>query len=116
MEYLVYQDGHVVLIESEEDDIFYEFEGLEHGKVVLKVRVKMKSSVYRKPEDHPQEITISSYYSNGVSSYLRQALPDDHEENLWNWFRRTYPDLNPEYYDIYDPVELRKQVSVRVKF
>lgn len=60
---------------------------------------------YKSVEDSPKELTINIYWSRGMTSILREALPYNHEENLWNWFVRTYPDLNPEYYDIYKPVK-----------
>ena len=56
-------------------------------------------------EEHPKLITTSAYWNCGNVSYLREALPYDHEENLYNWFVREYPDLNPEYYEIYKPVK-----------
>jgi len=55
-------------------------------------------------EESPKELTISTYWnSGGAVSYLREGLPYDHEENLYNWFRREYPDLNPLFYGIYKP-------------
>jgi hypothetical protein len=56
-------------------------------------------------EEHPEEITVESYWKagNGIM-YLREALPKDHKENLWNWFKKTHPTLNPSYYGIEDPV------------
>jgi hypothetical protein len=58
-------------------------------------------------DQSPKEITIETYWKpgNGVW-YLREALGEDHEENLWNWFKRTYPDLNPVFYEIKDPKTL----------
>lgn len=54
-------------------------------------------------EEHPKEININVYWKQGKVSTLREALPYDHKENLYYWFMREYPDLNPEYYDIYKP-------------
>lgn len=54
-------------------------------------------------EEHPKEITINTFWNLGKTSVLREALPYDHEENLYNWFKREYPDLNPSYYDIHKP-------------
>lgn len=41
-------------------------------------------------EEHPEEITVESYWKagNGIM-YLREALPKDHKENLWNWFKKA---------------------------
>lgn len=56
-----------------------------------------------KLEDYPEEIMVENYWRrNGVMT-LREALPADHPENLWNWFRKTYPDLDPGHYGISDP-------------
>ena len=58
---------------------------------------------YKSIEDSPKELTISKYWTGNYKGLLREGLPYNHEENLWNWFRRTYPDLNPEFYDVYEP-------------
>lgn len=58
---------------------------------------------YKSAEDSPKELTISRYWCGDYRGLLRQGLPYDHEENLYNWFTRTYPDLNPEFYDIEKP-------------
>jgi hypothetical protein len=62
-------------------------------------------------EKTPTEITISTYWrpGNGIW-YLREALGIDHPENLWNWFRKEYPDINPDYFGIKNPlVEIKKE-------
>lgn len=62
--------------------------------------------IYKSKEESPKELVINTYWNNGGGvATLREALPYDHEENLWNWFTRTYPDLNPEYYDVHKPVK-----------
>lgn len=62
-------------------------------------------SQYPPIEEHPEEIEINKYWKPGNGMwYLREALSVNHEENLWNWFRRTYPNLNPSLYGIKDPV------------
>lgn len=62
---------------------------------------------YKPIEDSPQELIISTYWKQSENVItLREALPYDHSENLWNWFTKTYPDLNPKYYDIYKPEKL----------
>jgi len=63
-----------------------------------------KYSIYKELKDHPKNIKISNFWNNGGQvSTLREALPYDHPENLWNWFVKKYPDLNPNYYDILKP-------------
>lgn len=61
-------------------------------------------SEYKLLEDSPSEISISTYWKVGGMMYLRSALPYDHEENQWNWFRKNYPDLNPNFYGIKHPL------------
>jgi len=62
------------------------------------------NSKYKPIEEHPKELKISTYWNTGHNvSYLREGLPHDHEENLYNWFTKTYPDLNPSFYDIKIP-------------
>ena len=66
-------------------------------------------TIYKSKEHSPKEIKISTYWNPGGSvSYLREGLPHDHYENLYNWFTREYPDLNPEYYEI-SPEKTKKQ-------
>ena len=64
--------------------------------------------IYVSEEEHPLEITTSQYWSYGPEGskgmILREALPAEHKENLWNWFRREYPNYNPRYYGIQKPV------------
>lgn len=56
-------------------------------------------------EEHPNEITISTYWNMGNGrSILRRALPVGHPENSYEWFRREYPDLDPGLYGIYKPM------------
>ena len=59
---------------------------------------------YLPAEEHPEEVKLSRYYSNGIMMTLREALEPNDPENLYNWFRREYPKLNPEYYNIKNPV------------
>lgn len=63
----------------------------------------------KKPEDHPLELSVSTYWSrNGVST-LRTALSWDHPENQYNWFCREYPELEPKYYGIEKPRDPRNR-------
>ncbi len=60
---------------------------------------------YKSLDESPKELTISRYWSNGGGmSYLREGLPINHPENQYNWFTRTYPELNPSYYDVKHPL------------
>lgn len=68
--------------------------------------------MYKSKENSPKELSISEYWTGDFRGLLREGLPHDHPENLWNWFTRTYPDLNPEFYDIYKPF---KQISIKNK-
>lgn len=61
----------------------------------------MKNNKYKSEADSPKEIEISTYWKHGGVSTLREALSADHKENLYNWFTRTYPDLNPSFYGIF---------------
>jgi hypothetical protein len=57
--------------------------------------------MYKSIKESPKDITISTYWNpGGQVSYLREGLPYDHEENLYNWFVREYPDLNSAFYNI----------------
>lgn len=64
----------------------------------------MKSN-YKPLPEHPKELTISTWWCGDYRGLLREALPHDHPENLYNWFRRQYPDLDPFYYGIEEPFE-----------
>lgn len=57
----------------------------------------------KKLEEHPEQITTSNYWIRNGAWTLREALPHDHPENLYNWFNREYPDLMPEVYGIEKP-------------
>lgn len=66
------------------------------------------NKIFKNIEDSPLEITISKWWKpGGGMMILREALPVDHEENEYNWFRKNYPDLNPSYYGIKNPIEER---------
>lgn len=58
---------------------------------------------YKPYNEHPKELTISRYWTGNYRGLLREGLPYDHEENLYNWFIRSYPDLDPEYYNSEKP-------------
>lgn len=60
---------------------------------------------YKTYEDSPKDLTISTFWSGSFRGFLREGLPYDHEENQYNWFIRTYPDLNPEFYNIEKPLK-----------
>jgi len=54
--------------------------------------------------EQPETITIETWWKpGGGMMYNRQFLPIDHPENIYNWTKRTYPDLDPEDYGIYHP-------------
>lgn len=52
----------------------------------------------------PETVQISTYWKNGMFLTLREALPLDHPENLYNHFKTQYPDLEPEDYGIFHPL------------
>lgn len=63
-------------------------------------------NIFKSIEDYPEEITVSTFWSNGKGmSYRRSALPINHPENEYNWFKRTYPNLDPYMYNIKNPRE-----------
>lgn len=69
---------------------------------------------YLPAEDHPNDLTISTYWKPGTGMmYLREGLPANHAENQWNWFRRTYPDYNPNLYGIQHPFYSRFENMTR---
>jgi hypothetical protein len=62
----------------------------------------------------PESITIETWWKPGGFGmmYNRNCLPIDHPESIYNWTKRTYPDLDPEDYGIYHPdVEKYKDMS-----
>jgi len=66
--------------------------------------MKLKNN-YKSQADSPKELNISTYWVGDYRGLLREGLPKDHPENLYNWFTKTYPDLNPEFYEIKNPNE-----------
>jgi len=61
-------------------------------------------SDYLPVEDHPLELNVSQYFSNGMMMTLRTAMGIDSPHNQWNWFRKEYPKLNPELYGVKNPL------------
>ncbi len=69
--------------------------------------------MYKSEEYSPKEIIIETYWKHGKVSTLREGLPHDHEENLWNWFRREYPELNPLFYGVEMPQKRIKTIKFK---
>ena len=64
--------------------------------------------------DKPDQITTEEYWKRSNGTWiLRRALNWDHPENLYNWAKRTYPDLDPEDYGIEKPQDTRVYVKGR---
>lgn len=60
--------------------------------------------MFKPIEEHPEEVTVSKYWSHGSMMTLRKALPWNHEENEYNCFLRQHPGLDPELYGVEKPL------------
>lgn len=106
--YLVLEEdieGLLKTFENEENSWWLESRVAEWQEKLefIKTSEDKENSKYKSLEDSPKELNINTYWKCGNVSYLREGLPYDHEENLYNWFTKTYPELNPELYNIEKP-------------
>lgn len=64
-------------------------------------------------KEYPETVVTKEYWEARKGHYiLRRALPIEHPEHLYNWFKREYPDLEPEWYGVYHPdVEMYKDMT-----
>lgn len=76
-------------------------------KELSNINIHLSKGVYLPADEHPLEIKISKYVKHGRGMVLREALDEDHPDNLYNWFRKEYPKLDPSFYGIKNPTVVK---------
>lgn len=74
----------------------------------------MIHKTYRPIEEYPEKIEVPIWWGNGGGMmFRRDSLSHNHPEHPYNWFCRTYPDLNPAVYGLKHPLTERYEEWTR---